>query len=258
MAGRSEFDAAQREGEWFHGLRVPTGMWAIVRVDGRGFSKLTTARYEKPYDAAFAGSMSAAATAIVRDFDAALAYSYSDEISIVLSPAHASFGRRVEKLVSIAAGLASATFTHDAGLPVHFDARVWIGAGERAVVDYLSWRQSDAASSSLTNWCYWTLRHAGASAKEATARLSGATVADKNDLLFQHSVNYNDVPAWQRRGVLLRWKPHERAAADPRTGARVTVVRRSLEVEDDLPRGEDFRALVAAELAPDSATPVGP
>ena len=248
MANRTQFTALQREREWFHGLRVPHGMWAVVRVDGRGFSRLTKARYDKPYDHGFAATMTACATALTTELDGRFGYTYSDEISVVLPPQHALFGRGVEKLVSVSAGLVSAVFTHEAGRPAHFDARLWIGASAEDVVDYMSWRQADAASSSLTNWCYWTLRDAGATAKEATARLSGATVADKNELLFNHGVNYNVTPAWQRRGVALHWEDHAHDAHDPRTGEHVVVTRRRLTADTDLPRSDEFRGFVQAAL----------
>lgn len=256
MATRTEFTALHREREWFHGLRVPEGMWAVIRVDGRGFSKLTKARYTKPYDDAFAATMNTCAAALITELDARFAYTCSDEVSVVLPPSNALFGRGVEKLVSVSAGLMSATFTHDAGQPAHFDARLWIGARSEDVADYMSWRQSDAASSSLTNWCYWTLRQAGATAQQATARLSGATVADKNELLFGHGINYNDTPAWQRRGVALYWQHHDRDAEDPRTGERLVVTRRRLITDNDLPRGDEFRGFVRHMLA-DTSSPTG-
>ena len=192
--------------------------------------------------------MNACAAALVTELDGRFGYTYSDEVSVVLPPQHALFGRGVEKLVSVSAGLASAMFTHDAGRPAHFDARLWIGARAEDVVDYLSWRQGDAASSSLTNWCYWTLINGGATAEQATAQLSGASVADKNELLFSRGVNFNDTPAWQRRGVALRWQRLDHDAEDPRTGDHVVVTRRQLTVDTDLARGDEFRGFVNEAL----------
>ena len=100
----------------------------------------------------------------------------------------------------------------------------------------------------MTNWCYWSLRHAGATAEQVTARLSGATIADKNELLFSHGVNYNDTPAWQRRGVALHWQRQELAGEDPRTGEQLAVTRRRSTTDTDLPRGEAFRGLVRQRL----------
>src|SRR5207249_1656476 len=67
------------------------------------------------------------------------------------------FDRKLEKVVSLSAGIASAAFTQACGVPVHFDSRVWLGADAALVVDYFRWRQADAARCALHGWCYWTL-----------------------------------------------------------------------------------------------------
>lgn len=45
-----EFEARLRQREWFHTLTVPPGEWTVIRVDGRGFSRLTEAHFDKPFD----------------------------------------------------------------------------------------------------------------------------------------------------------------------------------------------------------------
>jgi tRNA(His) 5'-end guanylyltransferase len=37
----------------------------------------------------------------------------------------------------------------------------------------------------------------------------------KNELLFQHGINFNDLPTWQRRGVGLYWQEYRIAGYDP-------------------------------------------
>jgi tRNA(His) 5'-end guanylyltransferase len=39
-----------REREYFHGLWLLPGAWAVVRVDGRNFTRFTAQRFEKPFD----------------------------------------------------------------------------------------------------------------------------------------------------------------------------------------------------------------
>lgn len=237
-----EFEAVQRAREWFHGLTVPPGMWTVLRVDGRGFSGFTERNFDKPFDPRFSALMVETAQAMLTEFDARYAYTESDEISLLVT--HDMFKRGVEKLVSISAGVASAVFTHAAGVPAHFDSRVWLGAGPGDVVDYFSWRQSDATRCALNGWCYWTLRKAGASRREATRRLHGTSTADKNELLFGHGVNFNELPAWQRRGIGLWWETREHAGHDPVRGVDVTTTRRGVHIERELPMKDDYRALV--------------
>jgi tRNA(His) 5'-end guanylyltransferase len=240
----TELESGQRAREWFHTLTAPAGMWMVVRVDGRGFSRFTEERFDKPFDARFSRLMVETAQALLTEFGARYAYTESDEISVVLDPRHGMFGRGVEKVVSISAGVASAAFTHAAGEPAHFDSRIWIGAGTDDVVDYVSWRQADATRCALNGWCYWTLREAGATRQEATKLLEGTTTSDKNELLFRHGINFDDLPTWQRRGVGLWWENHSRTGRDPVRGIDVTTTRRRVHVEQDLPMKDAYRALV--------------
>jgi tRNA(His) 5'-end guanylyltransferase len=140
--------------------------------------------------------------------------------------------------------VASAAFTHAAGEPVHFDSRVWLGNSVEDVVDYMSWRQADAARCALNGWCYWTLRRDGRTARQAGKLLEHTTVADKNELLFQHGVNFNELPAWQRRGIALWWETHDHQGHDPLRGVDVVTQRRRVHVEWDLPMKDDYRRLV--------------
>jgi tRNA(His) guanylyltransferase len=244
-----EFAASQREREWFHGLTVPPGLWTVIRVDGRGFSRLTEEHFAKPYDERMREHMTAAATALMTEFGAVYGCTHSDEISVVLPPSSGLFGRGLEKLVSVSAGISSAAFTAAAGLAGHFDSRAWIGATAADVVDYFSWRQSDATRSALSTWCYWTMRQAGRTARQATAALNRTGTSEQNELLYQHGINFNDVPAWQRRGTGLYWETYRKAGHDPRDGTEALATRRRLRADDEIPIKDDYRAMVADLLA---------
>jgi tRNA(His) guanylyltransferase len=240
------FAAGQREREWFHSLAIPPGLWTVLRVDGRGFSRLTEEHFTKPFDDRIRQNMTAAAVALVTELGAVYGCTHSDEISVLLPPSSELFGRGQEKLVSVSAGIASAAFTAAAGTPAHFDSRAWIGAAVSDVADYFSWRQSDAARSALGSWCYWTLRKAGSTGQQATAALKGASTSDLNELLYQHGISYNDVPAWQRRGTGLYWKAHVKAGRDPRSGAEAVATRRRLHIDDQLPVKDQYRVLITS------------
>jgi tRNA(His) guanylyltransferase len=237
-------EAAQRARECFHSLTVLPGAWTVIRLDGRGFSRFTEQHFDKPFDVRFSDLMVDTAQAVLTELGGRYAYTESDEISVLFAPGLDLFGRGVEKLVSISAGIATAAFTHAAARPAHFDARLWVGTSITDVVDYFSWRQADAARAALNGWCYWTLRKVGQLAQQAGAALEGAGTAEKNELLFQHGINFNDVPAWQRRGIGLHWQTYQRPGYDPVRRTEVTAIRRRIAVDRDLPMKDAYRDLI--------------
>lgn len=214
-------------------------------MDGRSFTKFTESGFDKPFDERFSQHMVAATEALMSDLGARYAFTESDEISVLLPPQWDLFDRSVEKIVSIAAGIASAAFTFACGALAHFDGRVWLGVTASDVVDYFSWRQADAARCALNGWCYWSLRKDGMSAGQATALLNRTSVADKNELLFKRGINFNEVPLWQRRGIGLWWESYSKNGFNPLTQESVQVERRRLHVERELPMKEDYRILIA-------------
>jgi len=243
-----EFERRMRAGECFHALRVPPGNWAVLRLDGRGFSRLTEARFEKPFDLRFHDLMCETSQALVGDLGALYAFTESDEISVLLPRESTLFDREVEKLVSVSAAIASSIFSLGLGAPAQFDSRIWVGARAEDVADYFRWRQSDAGRCCLNGWAYWTLRKAGQTVSQATQRLEGSTVAEKNELLFRHGINFNDVPRWQKRGTGCRWESYEKGGVDPRKGEQVSVVRRRVAIDHDLPLGDAYGRFITEIL----------
>ena len=78
--------------------------------------------------------------------------------------------------------------------------------------------------------------------------LSGKSVAFKNELLFQNGINYDKLPAWQKRGVGLYWKTVEKQGFNPVSGQAETAMRRSLFVDEALPLREEYSAFITRLL----------
>lgn len=65
---------------------------------------------------------------------------------------------------------------------------------------------------------------------------------------FQHGINFNDVPAWQKRGTGVYWESYEKEGFNPKLGQPVAVTRRRLKIDRDLPLAEDYAAFIARFL----------
>ncbi|MFO0630334.1 MAG: tRNA(His) guanylyltransferase Thg1 family protein [Polyangiales bacterium] len=241
-------DRRMRVFETAHDHCVLPGVHIVVRIDGRSFSHLTrdVLAITEPYDPRMRDAMVLTLEHLMArcGFSTVYGYTQSDELSVLLRRDEAAFGRKERKLVSVLAGEASARFSLAMGVHGAFDARVCQLPRDEDVVDYFRWRQEDAHRNALNGHCYWLLRGQGLSDAEATRRLSGVSVPARNELLFQHGVNFNELPAWQRRGIGARWQEVTVPAVDPRTGAAITATRRALYVDHDLPMKDAYDALI--------------
>ncbi|EPE10666.1 trna guanylyltransferase [Ophiostoma piceae UAMH 11346] len=198
--------------------------WIVVRIDGRGFTKLC-AKYgfEKPNDKRALDLMNAAAKAVMADLpDIVLAYGVSDEYSFVFHKSCQLFERRSSKLVSTVVSTFTAFYVYlwpsffgpsggvvagrdEDGVPIvdfstlsipeteplapshlpTFDGRAVCYPSVQNLRDYLSWRQVDCHINNLYNTTFWALvKQGGMDTTAATELLKGTFSADKNEILF--------------------------------------------------------------------------
>jgi tRNA(His) guanylyltransferase len=246
-----DLDAKMRRFETAHDHCVLPGLFMVARLDGRGFTRLTKEvhRFEAPFDTRFRDHMAAATEHLLNcGFRAVYGYTQSDEISLLLHRDDDSFERRLRKLESILAAEASACFSLRLGGMACLDCRISQLPNEQLVVDYFRWRQEDATRNALNAHCYWLLRKAGKSVKEAAQFLLGQTTAQKNELLFKHGINFGKLPNWQKRGVGLYWENYEKPGVNPKTGQATKAVRRRVRTEFDLPMKEAYEEFVRTRL----------
>ena len=246
-----DFEAHMRKGEWFHSLRIPEGMWFVVRLDGRGFTKMTKEMgFPKPFADEFHGYMVRTVQKCMEDFQGVFATTHSDEISILFRPEADFFDREVEKIVSTTAAVASTVFSVELGDIGTFDSRIWIGASISDVVDYFSWRCEDATRGAINSYAYWLLRQQkGATQGQATRELMRKNFAWKNEFLFKEfGLNFNDTPAWHRRGSGFHFTIVDKIGYNPIRNEEVKTVRRALRHELNLPMKDRFRTWLSTNL----------
>jgi len=174
----------------------------IIRLDGKAFHTFTRG-LEKPFDSNLNIAMVKTMHALCESIQGAvLAYTQSDEISILLQDwatfdTDAWYDNKIQKMVSVAASIATATFNHVYTHPTKqtlalFDARIFNIPFEE-VTNYFVWRQQDAVRNSINS-----LAQANFSHKE----LQGLNVSQVQDkLMLEKGINWNDVETRFKRGV---------------------------------------------------------
>lgn len=238
-----ELDEKMRVFETAADYCVPPGIYMVARIDGRSFTRLTKelCQFEAPFDERFRDLMVATTEALMNcGFRVVYAYTESDEISLLFAQDENLFGRKLRKYNSTLAAEASARFSLLLGQVATFDCRISQLPNAELVVDYFRWRNEDAARNALNAYCYWKLRAAGKTVRQATSQIEGLSVAEKNELLFQQGVNFNDVPNWQKRGVGLYWEAYDKPAVNPQTGEQVAARRQRIKRDFDLPMKEAY------------------
>lgn len=247
-----DLDAKMRIFETAHDHCVLPGLHIVARLDGRGFTRLTKEvhRFEAPFDEKFRDLM-LATTAHLMDCGFRMLYGYtqSDEISLLFHPGDESFHRKLRKLNSVLAGEASAKFSLLLGAMGCFDCRLSQLPTIELVGDYFRWRSQDAHRNALNGHCYWMLRQQGQSERTATTRLLRMSVANKNELLFQNGINFNELPNWQKRGAGIFWEKYQKPGKNPKTGEEVLAERRRLKCELDLPMKNAYNRFISDLLA---------
>lgn len=188
---------------------LPRRLPVVVRVDGRAFHTFTRG-FQKPFDDGLRGAMSMTAARLCEEMSGAkIAYTQSDEISVVLTnddtlDTEPWFNNDLSKLVSLSASIATGAFNawYD-GKFATFDARAFVLPDRDEVVNYLIWRQRDAERNSLS-----MLAQSLYSQKE----LNGKGRAEQHDMIHAKSANWNDVATMHKRGVAVvrkdkGWEP---------------------------------------------------
>jgi tRNA(His) 5'-end guanylyltransferase len=173
----------------------------ILRVDGRAFHSYLRGA-EKPYDFGFIAQMQGVAAHLCKEVSGTvMAYGQSDEISLLLSDIESQsqpwFGGVVQKMASVAAGIATASLIAKRGpkgLP-HFDARVFTIPSEE-VGNYFVWRQRDAIRNSVSMLAQYKFSH---------KQLHGVNSEQmKQKLLEEYGISWEGVPPAAKYGWVVK------------------------------------------------------
>lgn len=166
LAG-DHFKAAE---ERFCGQKsLDPNQWAIVRLDGHGFSRWVKRNFptikDNNWSWAFEYAMSTAAKEMAELYRPRLVYTFSDEVTLAFAPNQVQNlnGGRILKLCTLMASAMTARFAASANLALRkanhpmedlatFDARAISVSSVDLVALNIGWRMCDARRNSVAHW----------------------------------------------------------------------------------------------------------
>ncbi len=183
----------------------------MARLDGKCFSKFTKG-LERPYDTRMSSLMVQLSKKLVKEYNALISFTQSDEISLVLysdTETQIPYGARVQKLVGDMTAFASVEFNkmlpdfipEKQHLSPRFDCRVWNVPTKQEAANSILWRELDATKNSISMAAHEYFSHKS---------LHGKNGKEKMDLLMSKDINWNDYPPFFKRGTFVRRELIER------------------------------------------------
>ncbi|XP_037774263.1 tRNA(His) guanylyltransferase-like [Penaeus monodon] len=179
---------------------IPT----LIRLDGRSFHNFTKG-LDRPYDERLRLCMVETMKKLVSETNARCGYTQSDEITLLLHSDDAKsmiwFDGKHSKMVSQSAALATLYFNQEVQkhLPDYlernptFDSRCWQVPTKEEAANAFLWREMDATRNSISM---------AAHAEFSTRELHGKSASEKQDMLIEKGINWNDYPA-DSKGVSI-------------------------------------------------------
>ncbi|RMJ15616.1 hypothetical protein CDV36_004687 [Fusarium kuroshium] len=232
-------------------IRLDPSKPAILRLDGHSFSRFT-ASFAKPFDERLHTAMVKTCADLLGAYSSAsLAYTQSDEITLVFPDGVGSQSNgRVTKIASLAAGRCSVHFySHlvaalvetpeppvegffslpfphfeNQTLP-HFDGRLFNVPCVEECLSNVIWRcRGDAIRNSVSGF---------ARSLFSTEQLDGKNKDDMLEMVKEKGFPYEQsVPNWALEGSIVKRTLIKTAAVDQKTGETVEVVRTRTRCED--------------------------
>ena len=190
------------------GVKMLPRIPVIARLDGKGFSKFTKG-LKRPYDERLSNLMVETVKYLVKETNANCGYTQSDEITLMWYTdkieSSIYFDGRLFKMISDLASMCSVFFNKE--LPKYlpeksdkmprFDCRVYnVPTLDEAVNSFL-WREQDATKNSISMAAQSVYSH---------SELMNKNGSDKQEMLFEKGINWNDYPSFFKRGTYVQRK----------------------------------------------------
>jgi tRNA(His) guanylyltransferase len=180
----------------------------VIRLDGKSFHTFTKG-LKRPYDERLSQLMVDTTKYVMKQTNPVFAYTQSDEITLVYYNENIEsdiiYGGKLHKLTSIIPGFATAFFNKKLGeyIPekkddmIVFDGRVFNTPSLLDAANTVLWREIDATKNSITMASLSVYSH-----KE----IDGKNSSQKQEMLFEKGINWNDYPNFFKKGTYLKRK----------------------------------------------------
>lgn len=198
-------------------LKLLPNTFLVVRIDGHKFTSFCSSQsILKPNDKRLANLMNYSASEVMEKYrDIKLSYGQSDEFSFCIDRKSTIHSRRSEKISTNIVSLFTSAFVmgysrfFDNPLEIvpSFDGRVVVYPTLTNLRDYLSWRQADCHINNLYNTLFWKMVQSGKSNGAVEKELMVTNSSQKNEMLFQLGINYNNEDVMFRKGSVIFREP---------------------------------------------------
>jgi tRNA(His) guanylyltransferase len=221
---------------------LPLNTPVMMRLDGHGFSKFTS-HFARPFDERIHTAMISVCTDLLSHFPSAtVAYTQSDEITLVFPAGVQAFSERVQKLCSLSASYCSVRFNlhldkalkempeppvkHECIGTAHFDARLFSVPSVEEALNNVIWRCRNDAVRNAVNGFARTMYSTKEMHQKKTQELIDMMLEEKG-------VKFEDaVPKWAVEGCLVKREQYEHEGVNLKTGEVEKTVRVRTRVEE--------------------------
>ncbi|KAI4710714.1 hypothetical protein J4E89_004303 [Alternaria sp. Ai002NY15] len=224
---------------------LPLDKPIILRLDGHGFSRFTS-HFARPFDERIHTAMISTCADLLHFFPrVTVAYTQSDEITLVFPEGVQSFNERVQKLCSLSASYCSVRFNKhltdvlksipEPGVKgdveevlgtAHFDARFFPVPDIAEALNNLIWRcRNDAVRNSVSAFARTIF---------STKEMNGKKTKDLVSMMLEEKgVRFEEaVPRWAIEGCLIKREQYEHEGVNLKTGETEKTFRTRTRVEE--------------------------
>jgi tRNA(His) 5'-end guanylyltransferase len=201
-----EFGDRMKMFEKVSAQRVMPLLPTVARLDGKCFSNFTKG-LKRPYDERMSKLMSTLTKILVEETNALMGYTQSDEITLLWYSDNIKkqifFDGKIQKMISILSALTSVAFNKGLQMTLPekanespiFDCRIWQVPNKVEAANVFLWREQDATKNSISM---------AASHYYSHNQLMNCTGNQKQDMLHEKGINWNDYPSFFKRGIFFQ------------------------------------------------------